>query len=561
MATKLDGVPGAEVPAAETPRSKARMLKHALEKAELAFIMEAHNGLSAKVVEEAGFEGIWASGLSMSAALGVRDNNEASWTQVLEQLEFMADATNIPILVDGDTGYGNFNNVRRLVKKLCQRSVAGVCIEDKLFPKTNSFIGEGQPLADMEEFSGRIKAGKDSQDDADFQLIARVEALISGWGMDEALRRAEAYHAAGADGILIHSKKSDADEILAFAEEWAGRCPLVIVPTMYYSTPTDEFRQADISLVIWANHNLRASLSAMRETSRRIMQEQSLNSVEGEVASVKEVFNIVGQGELAAAEARYLKPKGGDFKAIVLAASRGSVLGPLTERLPKCMLDIRGQPLLHRLIATLNEGGLSDICVVRGYMKDTIDLAKVRSLDNDDFADTGEAASLACASEQLDGPCILSYGDILFRPQILENLLAAESDICVTVDARWRGGESHAAARTVDLVRCSRPFTGDYLDEEPVLLNAILSDGDSADDIGEPCGEFIGLIKLSARGTELVRRELDDMAADGSLNTADLPALLNRLITRGEQIEALYITGHWLDVDDAFDLAKARNLV
>ena len=354
MATKLDGVTGVEAPTAEAPRSKAQMLKHALEKAELAFIMEAHNGLSAKVVEEAGFEGIWASGLSMSAALGVRDNNEASWTQVLEQLEFMADATTIPILVDGDTGYGNFNNVRRLVKKLCQRGIAGVCIEDKLFPKTNSFIGEGQPLADMEEFSGRIKAGKDSQDDADFQLIARVEALISGWGMDEALRRAEAYHAAGADGILIHSKKADADEILAFSKEWAGRAPLVIVPTMYYATPTDAFRQADISLVIWANHNLRAALSAMRDTSRRIMEEQSLTSVEGAVASVKEVFNIVGQGELAAAEARYLKPKGGDFKAIVLAASRGAALGPLTERLPKCMLDIRGQPLLHRLITALD---------------------------------------------------------------------------------------------------------------------------------------------------------------------------------------------------------------
>ncbi|MBT4426814.1 MAG: phosphoenolpyruvate mutase [Rhodospirillaceae bacterium] len=561
MATKLDGVTGVEAPTAEAPRSKAQMLKHALEKAELAFIMEAHNGLSAKVVEEAGFEGIWASGLSMSAALGVRDNNEASWTQVLEQLEFMADATTIPILVDGDTGYGNFNNVRRLVKKLCQRGIAGVCIEDKLFPKTNSFIGEGQPLADMEEFSGRIKAGKDSQDDADFQLIARVEALISGWGMDEALRRAEAYHAAGADGILIHSKKADADEILAFSKEWAGRAPLVIVPTMYYATPTDAFRQADISLVIWANHNLRAALSAMRDTSRRIMEEQSLTSVEGAVASVKEVFNIVGQGELAAAEARYLKPKGGDFKAIVLAASRGAALGPLTERLPKCMLDIRGQPLLHRLITALGEGGLSDISVVRGYKKETIDLAKVRTLDNDNFADTGEAASLACAAEQLDGPAILSYGDILFRGHILENLLAAESDICVVVDARWRGGESRAAERTVDLVQCSRPFTGDYLDEEPVLLNAILSGGDSADNIVEPSGEFIGLIKLSARGAELVRRELDGMAADGSLNKADLPALLNRLIARGEQIEALYVTGHWLDVDDAFDLAKARNLV
>src|SRR5690606_11405490 len=171
-----------------------------LQSPRLEFLMEAHNGLSAKIVEEAGFKGIWASGLSISAALGVRDNNEASWTQVLEVLEFMSDATSIPILLDGDTGYGNFNNMRRLVKKLEQRNIAGVCIEDKIFPKTNSFIaGETQPLADIEEFCGKIKAAKDAQLDDDFVVVARVEAFIAGWGLEEALRRAEAYRQAGAD--------------------------------------------------------------------------------------------------------------------------------------------------------------------------------------------------------------------------------------------------------------------------------------------------------------------------------------------------------------------------
>src|SRR5215471_4511889 len=197
---------------------KTTQFKRLLRSSRIEFLMEAHNGLSAKIVEEAGFRGIWASGLSISTALGLRDNNEASWTQVLETLEFMADASSLPILVDGDTGYGNFNNVRRLVRKLGERGIAGVCIEDKLFPKTNSFIGESQPLADIEEFCGRIKAGKDSQSDDDFVLVARVEALISGRGVDEALRRAEAYHAAGADAILIHSKLPTASEILTFAE-------------------------------------------------------------------------------------------------------------------------------------------------------------------------------------------------------------------------------------------------------------------------------------------------------------------------------------------------------
>src|SRR5262247_2691134 len=185
-------------------RARATALRAQINSPFLTFLMEAHSGLSAKIVEETGFPGIWASGLSISASLGLRDSNEASWTQVLEVLEFMAESTELPILVDGDTGYGNFNNVRRLVQKLEQRRLAGVCIEDKLFPKTNSFInGQRQPLADVDEFCGRIRAAKDAQSDDDFVLVARVEAFIAGWDLREAVRRASAYHEAGADAILI----------------------------------------------------------------------------------------------------------------------------------------------------------------------------------------------------------------------------------------------------------------------------------------------------------------------------------------------------------------------
>jgi phosphoenolpyruvate phosphomutase len=288
------------------PPGRAARFRRELLSPELAFLMEAHDGLSAKVVEEAGFKGVWASGLSISAALGLRDSNEASWTQVLEVLEFMADAVSVPILLDGDTGYGNFNSVRRLVRKLCQRGVAAVCLEDKLFPKTNSFLGDGQPLADADEFCGKIRAGKDSQTEADFCVVARTEALVSGRGLGEALRRAEAYHAAGADAILVHSKARTADEVLAFAAEWGRRCPLVIVPTTYSGTPVALFRQAGISMVIWANHNLRAALAAMRLVSRRIMEEEGVAGIEGGIASLRDVFELTGERELAEAERRYL---------------------------------------------------------------------------------------------------------------------------------------------------------------------------------------------------------------------------------------------------------------
>ena len=277
--------------------TRAARLRSLLRSENTEFLMEAHSGMSARIVEETGFKGIWASGLSMSAAMGVRDTNEASWTQVLEVLEFMADVTTIPILVDGDTGYGNFNNVRRLVRKLGQRGIAGVCIEDKLFPKTNSFIGDAQPLAGVDEFAGKIKAGKDSQTDADFCVVARVEALISGWGLDEAIKRAHAYADAGADAILIHSKQRTADEILAFCSRWQNRCPVIIVPTKYYDTPVEQFRKAQISVVIWANHNLRAAISAMRRVSRQIHQGELIADTEPVIASVNDVFALTNQPE------------------------------------------------------------------------------------------------------------------------------------------------------------------------------------------------------------------------------------------------------------------------
>jgi phosphoenolpyruvate phosphomutase len=521
---------------------------------ETSFVMEAHNGLSAKIVEETGFEGVWASGLSMSAALGVRDSNEASWTQVLEVLEFMADATTIPILVDADTGYGNFNNFRRLVNKLIQRDIAAVCIEDKLFPKTNSFLGQNQPLADVDEFCGKIKAGKDAQADDSFSVVARVEALIAGWGLKEALRRAEAYHEAGADAILIHSKESVADEILAFTKEWANRSPVVIVPTKYYGTPTQHFRDAGVNLIIWANHNMRAAISAMRETSQQIFENQNLVWAEENVARLGDVFVIAGNEELSEAEDRYLA-KRAETKAVILAATRGSKLEDLTVDRPKCMVDVRGKPLLHRLVGSFNDAGVRELTVVTGYKADTVNFPGINTEENTDFETTGEVASLACSMDALKGECVVSYGDIMFRSHVLNQLLDCEADIAVVVDANWKQERAETTKRTVDLAACSHAYTGDYFDDEVSELTRL----DSAMNEADANGEWIGLAKFSAKGSELLRAELDNMKSDGSLAKASMNDLFNRLIDSGAKPQVVYITGNWLDVNDAFDLARARN--
>jgi phosphoenolpyruvate phosphomutase len=531
--------------------TRSAKLRQMLQSPQLEFLMEAHNGLSARIVREAGFGGIWASGLSISAQFGVRDNNEASWTQVVDVLEFMADASDLPILLDGDTGYGNFNNMRRLVRKLEQRGIAGVCIEDKQFPKTNSFLnGERQPLADMEEFAGKIAAGKDTQNDPDFSIVARVEALIAGWGMDEALRRAEAYRVAGADAILIHSKLSKPDEIVTFAREWARRLPLVIVPTKYYSTPTDVFRQAGISTVIWANHLVRSAVSAMQSVAKEIHESQTLVNVEDRIVSVNEIFRLQDADEYSAAERLYLSSTGTSRSAVVLAASRGRGLEAITTDRPKVMLPIAGKPLLRWLIDGFKKENINDITVVGGYRVDAIDPAGIKLVVNERYAETGELTSLACAVDGLESDTVISYGDLLFRSYVLRDLVDTKADFSVVVDSLPMG----VSNRTVrDFVYCSR---GDDrgLFGTPVLLERVTGE---ADPTRPPQGRWIGMLNVSRQGLVTLKGVLAELGARADFDSLDMPALMNALIARGAAIEVLYVHGHWRGVNDLEDFRQA----
>ncbi|MDH4088490.1 MAG: phosphoenolpyruvate mutase [Nitrospira sp.] len=536
-----------------TPSNQFRKL---LLSEQLEFICEAHNGLSAKIVQEAGFKGIWASGLSISAQFGVRDNNEASWTQVLDNLEFMSDAVTIPILLDGDTGYGNFNNMQRLVRKLEQRRIAAVCIEDKLFPKTNSFIkGDAQPMADMQEFCGKIKAGKDAQTDSDFCIIARVEAFICGWGLAEALRRAEAYRQAGADGILIHSALSVPDEILAFKQEWSNRCPVVIVPTKYYATPTDVFRQHGFSMVIWANHMLRTAVAAMQKTAWTLKEQQHLLSIEDKVAPVSEIFRLQNAAELQDAEDRYLPRGAENISAIVLAASRGEELRELTEHQPKTMVNIQGTPILAHIVDAYNAVGIKDITVVRGYKKEAVTLPNLTYLDNDDFAETGELDSLDKALRGRKGlakDLIISYGDVLFNTYIPQALCQEKEDFVIFVDSDWQNQSSYA--RLGGFAECSLPNSKKAFNARIYLKqlgNTVPRESTH--------GVWMGFLKVSAAGASQLQAILGTMMADPANRKAGIPQLLQDLLKRNLPIRVLYTVGHWLDINSLDDVIQAGN--
>lgn len=534
--------------------SKAAQLRQLIQSKELSFILEAHNGISARIAEEAGFKGIWGSGLALSAQYGVRDNNEASWTQVVDMLEFMSDITSVPILLDGDTGYGNFNNMRRLVKKLEQRDIAGVCIEDKLFPKTNSFIGgERQPLADIDEFCGKIKAGKDSQLDDDFCIVARIEALIAGWDISEAIRRAEAYAEAGADAVLIHSKLSKPNQILEFAAQWDNRAPVVIVPTKYYSTPTEVYRKAEISLVIWANHMIRAAVASMQAIAQRIHTTETLIDVEERVATVNEIFRLQGADELMEAEKRYFSVEQQNANAIVLAASRGQALADLTVDRPKVMLPVGGKPLLQRLVTSFKKRGVNQISVVGGYKADAINVEGIELITNERFDNTGELGSLICAKDQFTDDMLITYGDLLFRGYVLEDLLESKHPITVVVDSMIEA--SHISG-SPDYAWCSAVDDRAMLGQD-IELTHIANDANCQ--TTAPQGRWIGMLHVCGEGRDWIDAGLKTLQAREEFDRLGLPDLLNELVKNGHAIKVFYINGHWLDINTLDDLDRASD--
>jgi phosphoenolpyruvate phosphomutase len=531
---------------------KTTQLKSMLGSGQTEFILEAHNGLSARIVEEAGFKGIWGSGLALSAQHAVRDNNELSWTQVVEQLEFMTDVTSIPILLDGDTGYGDFNNMRRLVRKLGQIGVAGVCIEDKLFPKTNSFIqGEAQPLEDIQTFCGKIQAGKDSQTDEDFSIVARVEAFIAGWGLDEALKRAEAYRAAGADAILIHSKHSQPSEVLEFAGEWANRSPLVIVPTKYYATPTEVFEQMGVGLVIWANHMIRSAITAMQATAANIHKTRSLVESEGRIATVSEIFRLQGADELLKAEKRYARGGSHPVSAIVLAASRGYGMDDLTRDRPKVMLPVAGVPMLRRQVDKFKKQGVNDITVVAGYRHDAIDVQGAKILINEDWESTGELASLACAMAAFSEDTVIIYGDLLFRSYMLHNLLDWDAELLVAVDSTPLAAVS---GNINDLAYCSEPDNR-AMYQQKVTLEQVTSNSQWQG--RKAAGRWIGMMRVAGKGSEYLRSAMESLQKREDFNSLGVPDLLNRLVEDGHPPQVQYISGHWMDINNLDDLERA----
>lgn len=241
-----------------------------------------------------GFDGVWSSSFEISASHAVPDTGIITLDEHLEVVRSMCRSVEVPVVADCDTGYGDSLHFAHAVRQFEAAGVAAVCIEDKLFPKVNSFARGRQTLAPIEEFVSKLHAGKQARRDPDFCLIARVEALIAGEGRVEALRRAHAYADAGADAILIHSKSPTVDELAGVALSWDRPVPLVAVPTSYYRTTAEELAALGIKMVIYANQGLRCALKAMEQAYAEILRSGSTALIEERLWSMDAIFELQG---------------------------------------------------------------------------------------------------------------------------------------------------------------------------------------------------------------------------------------------------------------------------
>ncbi|MFF4505680.1 isocitrate lyase/phosphoenolpyruvate mutase family protein [Streptomyces sp. NPDC001401] len=253
-----------------------------------------YDGLSGYLAERSGAAALWASGLCISASKALPDGEVVTYESLVRRAEDIRRGTRLPILVDGNTGFGDLTAVRHVVRLLEDRHIDGVCLEDKAFPRRNSFAdGPTYPLEAPERFAEKLSAAVSARRGRDFLIVARTEGFIAGESQNDVLRRARLYQQAGADAIVVHSKSKDGQEVLSFAKEWARRIPLIVIPTTY---PALSFRDAGdhgIGGAICANQLMRVSVQAIRTYLSQLAVADRMTDCDTDMAPLETLLDYV----------------------------------------------------------------------------------------------------------------------------------------------------------------------------------------------------------------------------------------------------------------------------
>lgn len=520
--------------------NKAALLRTALADKDVVRIVGAHNGVGARLAEKHGFDGVWASGLEVSTSHALPDANILTMTEYLAAAEEMNDACGLPVVADCDTGYGNSNNVMHMVRKYEAAGIAAVCIEDKKFPKVNSYVPGRQELAPVGEFVGKIMAAKGAQRSSDFVVVARVEALIAGWGQDEALRRADAYAAAGADMILMHSKADSDSEVREFLSRWKARLPVVIVPTTYPDIDLSDLAGLGVKVVIYANHGLRASIRAMDDVFSRIASEDGIAGLtEEDIVPMSTVFGLQGMTEMREAEKEYQCRD----RVVILAAGEpndDSMRAVLADR-PLAMVDINGKSLLQRNAETMNICGIQEVVVAVGYEAANVSLEGAGTIVNRDFRTKGSASSLLQAEVGPAERTLVLYGDVLVDRHLIRRLLEAAGDVVIVVDDSYKMAGD---ARNIDhvIIEMQQATGSRKIDGGAPSRVAAIGSGVTAD---RATHEFVGVALFSQHALEAMHAGAKEEPglADGAV-----PDLLAAMMARGMEIGAVVVNSGWKEI-------------
>jgi len=564
------------------PEERRKKLKELLKSKKLIRAIEAHSGISALIGNEfklqvkknkqtsiLEFDAIWESSFTDSASKGLPDVEIVSSDSRLNTIQQIIGVTNKPIIVDGDTG-GEINSFEYLVNRLERMGVSAVIIEDKKFPKRCSLDPDAkQELEDPDVFANKIKRGKQVLLSDNFMIIARIESLISGHGIDDALMRAKKYLKAGVDGIMIHSHDRSPEAVLKFAKEYNKICkqlgfrkPLVCVPTTYNTINEDELQKNGFNLVIYANHLLRASYKSMEEICKMILLNKRAFEVDPYCAPVNQIFNTVGFIDIKERDMETMKRRS-KAKVIIPAAGEPLALKEVLKGLPKAMLDINGKSILRRQLDVLRRVGVNDVVVIRGYAKNKFDIKRIKYYDVDDYK-KGILHSLFTVNNEMKDGFILVFSDILFEETIINKLLKSKEDIVIIVDSSYPFHRD--TDKELDLVISKRQTT--YYRELPSGVNKEVSF------IGEKIKrdiathEFIGIAKFSERGVKNLISVYEDCKKNHkgrfheseSFEKASFNDILQEMIDRGFKVYLLETFKGWMEIHNKKDYQLAKKM-
>ena len=289
-----------------TPEIRLKRLRRLLEVKPILRLIESHSGLTGLIaqntkIDKKGinfeFDGMWSSSLTDSTLKGKPDIETVDLTKRLRGLNDILECTNKPIIYDGDTG-GKIEHFTFTVRTLERHGISAVIIEDKIGLKKNSLLGNSVPQVQdsIDNFSKKISEGKKAQITDNFMIIARVESLILGKSINDALKRSLAYIDAGADGIMIHSKNKNGNDIKEFCKKFRSKnetIPIVVVPTTYNHIKEDEFQKMGVNIVIYANHLLRSSYPAMLNVAKSILIHGRSYETDKDCLSIKDILKLI----------------------------------------------------------------------------------------------------------------------------------------------------------------------------------------------------------------------------------------------------------------------------